>query len=102
MPTAQKPPSSPSPTASPPPTAPPGWRWSEKTLKGAPLESLTRRTLEGLAIRPLYEADATGRPFPARAARGWDIRTRVAHGRRRPAPTPRRCGDLAGRARARC
>src|SRR5215469_7405994 len=50
----------------------------EKTLKGAPLESLTRETLEGLPIQPLYEAAETA--FPARAAPGWDARARIAHG----------------------
>ena len=50
----------------------------EKTLKGAPLETLTRQTLEGLPILPLYEAAETA--FPARAAPGWDARARVAHG----------------------
>lgn len=50
----------------------------EKTLKGAPLESLTRQTLEGLPILPLYEAAQS--EFPARAAPGWDVRTLVGHG----------------------
>ena len=50
----------------------------DKTLKGAPLESLTRETLEGLPILPLYEAAET--PFPARAGLGWDARALVAHG----------------------
>jgi methylmalonyl-CoA mutase len=47
----------------------------EKTLKGAPLESLTRRTLEGLEIEPLYEA-GTG-SFPAKSAPGWELRALV-------------------------
>ncbi|HEY2706534.1 MAG TPA: methylmalonyl-CoA mutase family protein [Caulobacteraceae bacterium] len=47
----------------------------EKTLKGAALESLTRRTTEGLAILPFYEATAA--PALARAAAGWDVRTLV-------------------------
>jgi methylmalonyl-CoA mutase len=47
----------------------------EKTLKGAPVESLTRRTLEGLEIRPLYEA-VTG-SFPAKSTAGWDLRALV-------------------------
>jgi methylmalonyl-CoA mutase len=50
----------------------------EKTLKGAPLESLRRRTLEGLAIEPLY-APADAVPLPARAAPGWDVRSLVRH-----------------------
>jgi methylmalonyl-CoA mutase len=47
----------------------------EKTLKGAPLGSLTRRTLEGLEIQPLYEAAAVS--FPAKSAPGWDLRALV-------------------------
>jgi methylmalonyl-CoA mutase len=47
----------------------------EKTLKGAPIESLTQRTLEGLEIQPLYEAAAGS--FPARSAPGWDLRALV-------------------------
>src|SRR5215469_18244820 len=54
----------------------------EKTLKGAPLASLTRETLEGLPIQPLYEAAETA--FPARASPGWDVRALVG------------CGDAAG------
>ncbi|HEX3407482.1 MAG TPA: methylmalonyl-CoA mutase family protein [Caulobacteraceae bacterium] len=50
----------------------------EKTLKGAPLETLTRETLEGLPIQPLYEAAETA--FPARSAPGWDARALIAHG----------------------
>ena len=50
----------------------------EKTLKGAPIDSLTRETLEGLPILPLYEAAET--QFPARATPGWDLRTPVGHG----------------------
>jgi methylmalonyl-CoA mutase len=48
----------------------------EKTLKGAPLQSLTRRTLDGLPIEPLYEAGAAAAPI-VRAAAGWDVRTVV-------------------------
>lgn len=44
----------------------------EKTLKGAPLESLTRRTVEGLAIQPLYEAGAA--PAASKSAPGWEVR----------------------------
>jgi methylmalonyl-CoA mutase len=50
----------------------------EKTLKGAPIEQLTKRTLEDLPIQPLYEA-ADG-VFPAKAAPGWDVRAPIAHG----------------------
>ena len=49
----------------------------EKTLKGAPLEGLTRRTLDGLPIEPLYAANANAPPI-VRAAAGWDVRTLVA------------------------
>ncbi len=49
---------------------------AEKTLKGAPIGSLTRRTVEGLAIRPLYEPKDRP-PVPAKASMGWDIRTSV-------------------------
>ncbi|HUZ12161.1 MAG TPA: methylmalonyl-CoA mutase family protein [Caulobacteraceae bacterium] len=48
----------------------------ERTLKGAPLASLTRRTLEGLEIAPLYEPSRPA-PAPARSRRGWDVRTLV-------------------------
>src|SRR5579872_1349663 len=48
----------------------------DKTLKGAPLESLQRRTLEGLAIEPLYQAATEAQPI-VRAAPGWDVRTLV-------------------------
>ena len=48
----------------------------EKTLKGAPLESLTRRTLEGLAIEPLYAAAPAAAPI-VRATAGWEVRTLV-------------------------
>ncbi|HWE99671.1 MAG TPA: methylmalonyl-CoA mutase family protein, partial [Caulobacteraceae bacterium] len=50
----------------------------EKTLKGAPLDSLTRETLEGVPILPLYEAAQTA--FPARATPGWELRALVGHG----------------------
>ncbi len=48
----------------------------EKTLKGAPLESLTRRTIEGLPIEPLYEPAAVAEPL-VRSAAGWDVRAAV-------------------------
>ena len=42
----------------------------------APIGTLTRRTIEGLAIQPLYEpSERTA--TPAKATRGWDIRTLV-------------------------
>jgi methylmalonyl-CoA mutase len=54
-----------------------------KTLKGAGVESLATRTVDGLEIRPLYTADdrAPALAFtPARRGgeRGWDVRARVA------------------------
>ena len=49
----------------------------EKTLKGAPLEGLSRRTVEGLAIEPLYDAALDAAPI-VRSAPGWDVRTLVA------------------------
>ena len=68
-----------------------------KTLKGAPVASLTRDTLEGLPILPLYEAAETA--FPARAAPGWDARTEVAHGDAATA-NAEALGDLAEGARS--
>jgi methylmalonyl-CoA mutase len=65
----------------------------EKTLKGAPLETLTRETLEGLPILPLHEAVAAD--FPARAAPGWDARTLVGHGDA-AAANAAALGDLSG------
>ena len=50
----------------------------ERTLKGAPLSSLTRRTLEGLPIEALYDA-APAATSPATAAPGWEARTLVAN-----------------------
>jgi methylmalonyl-CoA mutase len=54
-----------------------------KTLKGAGLETLATRTLDGLESRPLYTAEdgAAALPFapaPRGGERGWDIRARVA------------------------
>src|SRR5580698_457447 len=51
---------------------------AEKTLKGAPLATLTKRSLEGVPIEPLYEPRAP-RGAPTRAETGWDIRTAVRH-----------------------
>src|SRR6185312_13812836 len=69
----------------------------EKTLKGASIETLTRKTLEDLPIQPLYEAaDAA---FPAKAAPGWDARTLVAHGDA-AAANEQALTDLAGGARS--
>src|SRR5579871_1785231 len=69
----------------------------EKTLKGAPAESLTRRTLEDLPIQPLYEAAEPA--FPAKAAPGWDARTLIAHGDAARA-NAEALADLAGGARS--
>jgi methylmalonyl-CoA mutase len=59
----------------------------EKTLKGASLDSLTRRTADGLAIEPLYPAPWAGSTAnPARAPavdRPWDIRAPI----RQPEPS---------------
>ncbi len=52
-----------------------------KTLKGAGPETLVRRTIDGLAIQPLYTAENSPAPFtPARGDGGqdWDIRAAVA------------------------
>ena len=46
-----------------------------RSLKGADLESLVLRTVEGVEIRPLY--DASGVPERLRSAVGWDIRAQV-------------------------
>ncbi|MGA0599478.1 methylmalonyl-CoA mutase family protein [Caulobacter sp. KR2-114] len=52
----------------------------EKTIKGAPLESLTSRTADGLAVQPLYRAeDAPLAATPRPSGLGWDIRIPVRH-----------------------
>jgi methylmalonyl-CoA mutase len=53
----------------------------EKTLKGGPLERLTSKTRDGLAIAPLYREGpvSTVRKSPGDPARPWDLRTRLAH-----------------------
>lgn len=56
----------------------------DKTIKGAPFETLVGRTDDGLEIQPLYEAaDAAAPAWPAARAkdaeRAWDIRTLIAH-----------------------
>ncbi len=54
----------------------------EKTLKGAPFDSLKRTTLEGLPIDPLYDGDIAApgfAPRPHDAERPWDIRSVIAH-----------------------
>lgn len=70
------------------------WRdAAARALKGGPFERLVTRTLEGLEIEPLYDADTApprssvlGR---ARREPGWDIRACVDH------PDPARANDLA-------
>ncbi len=52
----------------------------DKTIKGAPLESLTGHTADGLAIQPLYRAeDAPDSATPRPLGLGWDIRIPVRH-----------------------
>jgi methylmalonyl-CoA mutase len=56
----------------------------DKTIKGAPFDSLVSRTDDGLAIQPLYEADtaaAPARPIlaPREDERAWDVRTIIAY-----------------------
>lgn len=53
-----------------------------KTLGDKPFESLTKSTVEGLPIAPLYAAGARAAPFPARpfdGERPWDVRALSAH-----------------------
>ena len=47
-----------------------------RSLKGADLESLVLRTVEGVEIRPLY--DDSGAPERLRSSVGWDIRAQVS------------------------
>jgi len=53
-----------------------------KTLGDKPFESLTKSTVEGLPIAPLYAASPTPATFPTRpfdGERPWDVRTLSAH-----------------------
>ena len=53
-----------------------------KTLGDKPFESLTKSTVEGLPIAPLYAASEAPAAFPARpfdGERPWDIRALSAH-----------------------
>jgi methylmalonyl-CoA mutase len=60
-----------------PPPDPEAWlAIVRRTLNDAPLASLTRRTIEGIPIEPLYEP-AHAPEIIARHLAGWDIRTRV-------------------------
>ena len=47
-----------------------------RSLKGASLESVVTRTVEGVEIQPLY--DAAGAPERLRGVAGWDIRATVS------------------------
>jgi methylmalonyl-CoA mutase len=49
---------------------------AEKTLKGAPIATLVRRSLEDIPVEPFYP---TRRPTaaPSKAVAGWDVRTLV-------------------------
>ena len=67
---------------------------AEKTLKGAPLESLTWRTVEGLEVRPLYEPGVWP-SAPAGRPGAWDIRT-VVRGPDVGAANAQAVQDLAG------
>lgn len=56
----------------------------DKTIKGAPFETLIGRTDDGLPIQPLYTAEDAAAPAwplarPNESERAWDIRTAVAH-----------------------
>ncbi|MFN3513895.1 MAG: methylmalonyl-CoA mutase family protein [Phenylobacterium sp.] len=70
-------------TAAFPPAQDSDWRaLVEKTLKGAPLDSLRRATAEGLPIEPLYpmaQAPAAFTPRPHDVERAWDLRIVTAH-----------------------
>lgn len=53
-----------------------------KTLGDKPFESLTKSTVEGLPIAPLYAASEKSAAFPGRpfdSERPWDVRTLSAH-----------------------
>ena len=66
-----------------PPAGEGAWRaLVAKTLGDRPFESLTKSTVEGLPIAPLYAAADHPAHFPPRpfdAARPWDVRTLSAH-----------------------
>lgn len=66
-----------------PPAGEDAWRaLVAKTLGDKPFESLTKSTVEGLEIAPLYAASERPATFPARpfdSERPWDIRVRSAH-----------------------
>jgi methylmalonyl-CoA mutase len=66
-----------------PPAGEDAWRaLVAKTLGDKPFESLTKSTVEGLPIAPLYAASEAPATFPARpfdGERPWDIRVLSAH-----------------------
>lgn len=66
-----------------PPAGEDAWRaLVAKTLGDKPFESLTKSTVEGLRIAPLYAASERPAAFPARpfdGERPWDIRVLSAH-----------------------
>jgi len=66
-----------------PPAGEDAWRaLVAKTLGDKPFESLTKSTVEGLQIAPLYAASEKAAPFPTRpfdGERPWDIRVLSAH-----------------------
>jgi methylmalonyl-CoA mutase len=66
-----------------PPAGEDAWRaLVAKTLGDKPFESLTKSTVEGLPIAPLYAASEAPAAFPARpfdGERPWDIRVLSAH-----------------------
>ncbi len=56
----------------------------DKTIGGAPLETLVRRTDDGLPIQPLYAAEDSAEPArpalaPREGERAWDARALIAH-----------------------
>src|SRR5689334_22074458 len=66
-----------------PPAGEDAWRaLVAKTLGDKPFESLTKATVEGLPIAPLYAAADKPAVFPPRpfdAERPWEVRTLSAH-----------------------
>jgi methylmalonyl-CoA mutase len=64
-----------------PAPSPEVWRAQvDKALKGGSFDRLISRTLDGLAIQPLYPRATDGRPPLARAqAQGWRALTRIDH-----------------------
>ena len=56
----------------------------DKTIGGASLETLVRRTDDGLPIQPLYAAEDSAAPArpalaPREGERAWDVRALIAH-----------------------